>query len=152
MYLQSRSKSLDESGWDDWGPRTLWDRMHAASSLMMLAGCLSFVGFLMIAVGTLDLWVVGTSFGAGPLLVSPLIPWGIVVLGLGVMCGFFGAAVKGPSREWNEVAAPPGEAVETSQAPGFRYACPGCGGDVYANQAVCPACGHSLPAARRSGG
>ncbi len=37
------------------------------------------------------------------------------------------------------VASPP---VDTSR--GFRYACPGCGGDVYSGQAVCHACGRSL--------
>ncbi len=30
---------------------------------------------------------------------------------------------------------------------GMRYACPGCGADVYAGQAVCPECGAALPAA-----
>ncbi len=28
----------------------------------------------------------------------------------------------------------------------LRYACPGCGGDVYMGQAVCPSCGRSLAA------
>ncbi len=28
---------------------------------------------------------------------------------------------------------------------GFRYACPGCGGDVYAGERTCPACGARLP-------
>jgi len=28
--------------------------------------------------------------------------------------------------------------------PGLRYACPGCGGDVYHGQTVCPACGRVL--------
>ncbi len=30
---------------------------------------------------------------------------------------------------------------------GFRYACPGCGADVYGGQAFCPECGKPLPAA-----
>jgi hypothetical protein len=29
-------------------------------------------------------------------------------------------------------------------ARGLRYACPGCGGDVYHGQAVCPQCGYVL--------
>ncbi len=32
-----------------------------------------------------------------------------------------------------------------------RYACPGCGGDVYMGQAVCHACGRSLIAAQPPG-
>ncbi len=28
---------------------------------------------------------------------------------------------------------------------GIRYACPGCGGDVYAGEPACPACGTRLP-------
>lgn len=28
---------------------------------------------------------------------------------------------------------------------GIRYACPGCGGDVYAGERTCPACGTRLP-------
>lgn len=27
---------------------------------------------------------------------------------------------------------------------GMRYACPGCGGDVYQGQTACPVCGHAL--------
>lgn len=30
----------------------------------------------------------------------------------------------------------------------MRYACPGCGGDVYAGQPFCPDCGRALPAAQ----
>ncbi len=30
----------------------------------------------------------------------------------------------------------------------LRYACPGCGGDVYRGQATCPVCGQSLPGAQ----
>ncbi len=34
----------------------------------------------------------------------------------------------------------------------MRYACPGCGGDVYMGQATCPECGHVLPGGQGSPG
>ncbi len=35
-------------------------------------------------------------------------------------------------------------ADRVARPSGFRYACPGCGGDVYAGESDCPACGHPL--------
>jgi hypothetical protein len=40
----------------------------------------------------------------------------------------------------------------TQSSQPFRYACPGCGGDVYAGQSVCPACAHTLPDTQRPKG
>jgi hypothetical protein len=34
----------------------------------------------------------------------------------------------------------------------LRYACPECGGDVYAGQPTCPECGHALPAGQTPNG
>jgi hypothetical protein len=43
------------------------------------------------------------------------------------------------------VAAETGIGPRATQPTGpVRYACPGCGGDVYTGQAVCRACGRSL--------
>ncbi len=145
MYLQPPLKSPGEGAAAGWTPLSLWERMHQARALLIGAGVLAFLGLAMAAVGTLDVRVAGTTLGSGPVLVSPLIPWGIVLVGLGAMLGFFGAALKGPSREWGEVVSPAEGLVEAPVAPGHRYACPECGGDVYTSQTICPACGHALP-------
>ncbi len=99
----------------------------------------------MVAVGTAQPIPLTTGFGLGSAFLDALVPWGIGIIGLGVLLGFFGAAVKGPSMEWRDVGP---DIVEqppiAPRAPGYHYACPGCGGDVYSSQAVCPECGHQL--------
>jgi len=130
---------------------SLWDRMRTAMWLLVSAGTLSFIGFVFIAIGSSEATVLGANFGIGSVLVSPLVSWGLVLLGFGVMLGFFGLAVKGPSVEWSVMArGPPVAAAEISRPPGSRYACPGCGGDVYTSQAACPECGHALAGAQSS--
>ena len=49
-----------------------------------------------------------------------------------------------PSCRRVEIRMPelPGRSV--GGAPGLRYACPGCGGDVYHGQTACPSCGYQL--------
>ncbi len=41
-------------------------------------------------------------------------------------------------------SGPPSPRFASRPAAGFRYACPGCGGDVYSNELECPECGRSL--------
>ncbi len=44
-----------------------------------------------------------------------------------------------------ELWVPPGFASGGSEGGrGLRYACPGCGGDVYRGETSCPTCGHAL--------
>lgn len=149
--MQAESKHPTEGKGKGTGRLLLWKRMQYARWLLFSAGILSFLGFVLVALGISDTYAAGTI--VMKVLVSPLVVWGIALIGLGVMLGFFGAAVKGPSREWSDVAPPhPVEAGGTSRPPGFRYACPGCGGDVYTGQTACPECGHSLPGSRASRG
>lgn len=42
---------------------------------------------------------------------------------------------------------PSGFQPDEEQVRGLRYACPGCGGDVYQGQNKCPDCGYDLKAA-----
>jgi hypothetical protein len=126
--------------------------MIQAGWLFGLAGVVSFIGFLMVAVGTAqEIPLFTPNFGFGTAFVSGLVPWGIGVIGLGVMLGFFGAAVKGPSVEWRDIKPEPEMAIETGpRPPGTRFACPGCGGDVYTGQASCHECGCVLQRAQPS--
>ncbi len=137
----------DESGFE---PPSLRRRMETTAWLMVTAGILSIIGFVMVAVGVAQGFVLlGTQFGSGIAFVSDLVPWGVAFVGFGVMLGFFGAAIKGPSMEWRDIAPETEALVDTSpRPPGMRYACPGCGGDVYMGQGVCPACGQRLPGIR----
>ncbi len=99
----------------------------------------------MVAIGIAQPILLTTSFGLGSAFLDALVPWGIGVIGFGVLLGFFGAAVKGPSMEWRDVGPDAAEQRPPApRAPGYHYACPGCGGDVYSSQAVCPECGHAL--------
>ncbi len=120
--------------------------------LFASGGILCALGFLLLALGIAwGITLSVSSFGPGSAYLSPLVPWGIVLIGFGVMLGFFGAAVKGPSVEWREIVPDSEESGAIGSRPeGFRYACPGCGGDVYSGQSVCPACGRSLRGARVS--
>lgn len=150
MPLQGGTKpetTRGETGWPTWPLR--W-RMTASSQLYVGAAILSVIGFLFVAAGLAQGFVqVGSGFGNGVVSVSGLVPWGIAFAGFGVALGFLGAAVKGPSMEWRDVPHEPEPSEDTRSPPlGIRFACPGCGGDVYVNQAVCPACGHRLPSAR----
>ncbi len=43
-----------------------------------------------------------------------------------------------------ELRVPPEYETPAEEARGLRYACPGCGGDVYHGQAACPTCGRPL--------
>ena len=67
-------------------------------------------------------------FGGSGLIVA------IVLLGLAVMA----LAAETDARTTPRVTQSPGP---------FRYACPGCGSDVYAGQPTCPECRSALPAA-----
>ncbi len=127
---------------------SLRSRMVQAGWLFGSAGVLCFLGFVLVAVGLAQPILFSSFNGFGSGVLSGLVPWGFGLIGFGVMLGFFGAAVKGPSKEWAEIAAESDSEEGLAARPGgFRYACPGCGSDVYSNQAQCPACGHRLPAA-----
>lgn len=71
---------------------------------------------------------------------------GVIMFGLlGIMAGFVLMGLA--------VIAAAGTAVETprpSNPLGMRFACPGCGGDVYVGQDACPACGYRLKTASSS--
>lgn len=80
--------------------RMIWSR-----GLFVAAGLVSFLGFLLVAAGTAsEISILGANSWFGSATLSSLIPWGIVFIGLGVMLGFFGAAVKGPSVEWKDIS------------------------------------------------
>jgi|SRR2546426_1466786 len=55
--------------------------------------------------------------------------------------------LRGLKRWWNisQSGSSVGYKRPDELGRGLRYACPGCGGDVYLGQAVCPQCGHVLP-------
>ncbi len=61
-----------------------------------------------------------------------------LVAGIVLMVAIIGAAVEVPQSTPFGATQPP---------LSVRYACPGCGGDVYAGQGTCPSCGQVLPAA-----
>lgn len=88
-----------------------------------VASVLSSLGILIAIVGAFFL-------GGIALLV------GIVLIGAGVIVveGELGAQMYPSPKEPSHP---------------FRYACPGCGGDVYGGQTTCPVCGVALPAAVR---
>ncbi len=121
-------------------------RMQTSAALFTIGGILCFVGFLMVASGTAsEIPVLGSNTIVGAAFLNPLVPWGIGLIGFGVMLGFFGAATRGPSIEWKDI--PPEREESSSVGPrprGLRYACPACGGDVYTGQAACPTCGRKL--------
>ncbi len=119
--------------------------MVQAGWLFGSAGLFCFLGFVLVAVGLAQPIAFSSFNGFGSGVLSGFVPWGFGLIGFGVMLGFFGAAVKGPSREWAEIAVDSDSEEGLSPRPaGFRYACPGCGSDVYAGQRTCPACGHLL--------
>lgn len=72
--------------------------------------------------------VIGIFFFGGLALIAA-----IVLIGLAVMAVAAEVDVKRLPH-----APEPGR--------GFRYACPGCGADVYGGQTFCPECGKPLPA------
>ena len=152
--MQRGSASYVGGDAEDLGPFSLRLRMWYAKWLMVAAGILSFLGFLLIAFGLAQPFAtISASYGLGFVVVDRLVAWGVGVVGIGVLLGFFGAAIKGPSREWSEVASmSPVEGRAVVKAQGFRYACPGCGGDVYESQSACPECGHALSGATTSKG
>jgi hypothetical protein len=49
-----------------------------------------------------------------------------------------------PSCRRMELRVPENPRTPSVSGRGLRYACPGCGGDVYQGQTVCPACGSPL--------
>lgn len=150
VQLTSEISAPKGVGGADADQPSLRRRMEWAGTLFVAAGIMSLAGFVLVALGTAsEISILGANFAIGSAFLSPLVPWGIGLIGVGVMFGFFGAAVKGPSVEWRDI---PRDSEETETAvprpPGMRYACPGCGGDVYMSQPACPACGYALPVAR----
>jgi len=71
--------------------------------------------------------VIGVFFFGEPAIVVA-----IVLLGIGVIA---------LATEMDVLTTP----LVPQPPPPLRYACPGCGGDVYAGQLTCPECGHTLP-------
>lgn len=114
---------------------------------MVGAGILCLVGFLIVAAGLAQGLIVVGGFA----YLSSLVPWGVVFTGVGVALGFLGAAVKGPSMEWQDLPPPAKPSDAAPHPAGIRFACPNCGGDVYASEASCPTCGHRLSEARTPG-
>ncbi len=49
-----------------------------------------------------------------------------------------------PSCRRVELRVPVGFQLPEDRVRGLRYACPGCGGDVYQGESTCPACGQVL--------
>lgn len=147
--MSSPTQKLLRADEGEAGPSSLRGRMTQAAALFASAGVVCFVGLVLAAAGLAQPILFSSSFGFGSAVVSPLVPWGLGLLGFGVMLGFFGAAVKGPSKEWSEIAE--GTSLEEnpgSPSGGLWYACPGCGADVHSTQATCPQCGYRLTAAR----
>ncbi len=126
-------------------------RMETSAALFAMGGIVCFLGFLLVALGTAsEIPVVGANTIVALAFLNGLVPWGVGIIGLGVMLGFFGAATKGPSVEWKNIPPEPDLPGITEPRPGgLRYACPGCGGDVYTGQGACPTCGRVLSRARR---
>lgn len=151
MSLGAASAPPVESSLTYGGKYSLRDRIFLMRILLSTGAVFSFLGSLAVAYGFYWFGVPppppsGICYGAcgEGLWWNQIIAIGIILLGFGLLLALIGIAVKGPSREWSEVAPPPVGTVETPVAPGFRYACPGCGGDVYSRQTTCPACGHAL--------
>jgi hypothetical protein len=117
---------------------SLRKRMEYARWLLAFGGVVIFVGFVVVGFGISRPIPVLDGFA----FLSPFVAWGIVLIGLGVMLGFLGAAVKGPSREWSEIAPNPLAPGPFEPSPMRR--CPNCGVHTYLN--VCPECGHQMPA------
>ncbi len=129
-------------------------RMVYAQRLAISAGVVTCFGFILVAIGVgSEVLVVGAYMPIGFLEISPFIPWGIGVIGFGFLLGYLGAAIKGPSAEWRDVAPSSASGNDLLvRPPTSRYACPGCGGDVYVGQPNCPGCGAALPGSRAEGG
>ena len=121
-------------------PRIEW----YARGLLAFGGVISFVGFVVVAYGLsqpIPVNGLAQSFLFGFAFLSPAVAGGIVLIGLGVMFGFVGAAMKGLPREWRE-AVPSPPLPSARELPIHR--CPNCGVHTYLN--VCPECGHRLAA------
>ncbi len=111
-------------------------RMELTRVLLAFGGVLSFVGLIVVAAGVSQPVAVLGGFA----FLSPAIAAGTVLAGFGVLLGFLGAAVKGPSREWSEVAPGPPRFERRELAPIRR--CPNCG--VHTDLSVCPECGRRV--------
>ena len=126
---------------------SLRDRIFYMRILVSAGAVLSFFGFLFIAYGV---WYIGTPppppSNCYPLCEQGLwwnqiIAIGIVLVAVGLLVALIGVAVKGPSREWSEIASTPSP-PEPRELPIRR--CPNCGAHTYLN--VCPECGYRLAA------
>lgn len=92
-------------------------------------------------VGTEQFRIGGTS-GGWKLLFGEWAELGETMMGLEMwVC---------PSCRRVEFRVPAAFQVPEDQVRGLRYACPGCGGDVYMGETRCAACGHALNAGSRS--
>ena len=117
--------------------------------LVSIGGVLAFLGFLLVAYGMYWLGVPpppagGICYGSCEgLWWNQIIAIGVGLIGFALLLALLGVAVKGPSREWSDLAPTP-PAVRVARAPGYRYACPACGGDVYSSETTCPECGRQL--------
>src|SRR2546422_4134952 len=93
-----------------------------------------FGGALAFGISELGGATVSGGFLRTALLTGALAAAGVILL------------LRGLRRWWH--ISQSGSSVDYKQpdelARGLRYACPGCGGDVYLGQAVCPQCGHVL--------
>ncbi len=108
------------------------DSSEAAPALVACLGCHA----TMERIGTESFRVGGTS-GIWKLFVGEWAELGEEMLPLEIwLCR---------SCRRIELRFPAGYKPQKERAEGLRYACPGCGGDVYHGQAVCPACGARLP-------
>jgi hypothetical protein len=149
MFLGASSAPPVEARLTGGGRYSLRDRISFMRILLSAGAVFSFIGSVLVAYGFYWFGVPppppsGICYGAcgEGLWWNQIIAIGIILIGFGLLLALIGIAVKGPSREWSEVPSPP---LGTVGTPGFRYACPGCGGDVFASQTTCPACGHALP-------
>ena len=91
-------------------------------------GCSSMAREVRATVGLAIMWILAVLIG--------VYFFGELALTLAIV--FLGVAVIAHTMQTStapQVTEPPHP---------LRYACPGCGGDVYMGQAVCHACGHSL--------
>ncbi len=92
-------------------------------------------GGLMWRLGTEQFRVAGTS-GLWNLMSRQGIDMGAEMLAFEVtVC---------PACRHVELRVPSGAAETEERVPGLRYACAGCGGDVYQGQEKCPDCGYDL--------
>lgn len=113
-------------------------RLELAWGLLALGAVVTFLGLLTVDLG-LDqpIPVLG-----GFAFLSPTVAGGVGTIAVGFLLVFLGAALRGLSRDWRDIASNlPSTPPRPEGMPPMRR-CPNCGVHTWLN--VCPECGCNL--------